>query len=237
MPGRAPLADGRRLGVPDARVLARHRWGRLRSRRGRPRTAAPRPGGRGQPVRRDAFLAAGDHPDGWAVPLAISSATPRPVVNYGWCHGPAGTVRLFLALNEIDPQLRWQHAIDACLQALRDSVYLSGSTPDTGTTSRALLRHRRSRAALARPVPGHRRHRTARVGWHPGRRRHRSCPDYPERRDLVQYEHTRTPPGLPPSQGSCRAPPGSPGWLARFDALRTRRHTPDPAPRPGPSWL
>ena len=24
-------------------------------------------------------------------------------------------------LNEIDPQPRWQHAIDACLQALRDS--------------------------------------------------------------------------------------------------------------------
>ena len=45
----------------------------------------------------------------------------RPAVNYGWCHGPTGTVRLFLLLNEIDPQPRWQHAIDACLQALRDS--------------------------------------------------------------------------------------------------------------------
>jgi hypothetical protein len=68
-----------------------------------------------------ALLALGHHPGGWAVPHAIPPQPGGPAVAYGWCHGPAGTVRLFLLLNEIDPQPRWQHAIDACLQALRDS--------------------------------------------------------------------------------------------------------------------
>jgi hypothetical protein len=68
-----------------------------------------------------ALLALGHHPGGWAVPHAIPPRPGGPAVAYGWCHGPAGTVRLFLLLNEIDPQPRWQHAIGACLQALRDS--------------------------------------------------------------------------------------------------------------------
>ncbi len=83
----------------------------------------------------DALLAAGNHPGGWALPLAIPARPGGPAANYGWCHGPAGTVRLFVLLNEIDPQPKWQQATDACLQALRDSRLPAGSTPDTGTTS------------------------------------------------------------------------------------------------------
>ena len=62
-----------------------------------------------------ALLALGHHPGGWAVPHAIPPRPGGQAVAFGWCHGPAGTVRLFLLLNEIDPQPRWQHAIDACL--------------------------------------------------------------------------------------------------------------------------
>jgi hypothetical protein len=84
----------------------------------------------------DAVLAAGDHPGGWGVPVAIPARPGRPAVSYGWCHGPAGTARLFVLLSEIDPHPRWQHAMDACLQALRDSRP-PGSTPATGTTTDA----------------------------------------------------------------------------------------------------
>jgi lantibiotic modifying enzyme len=54
----------------------------------------------------DALLAVGHQPDGWAVPVTIPPRPHGPAVNYGWCHGPTGTVRLFLVLNEIDPQPR-----------------------------------------------------------------------------------------------------------------------------------
>ena len=56
-----------------------------------------------------------------AVPLIVPPQAHRPAVYFGWCHGPTGTVRLFLLLNAIDPRPRWSAAIDACLVALRES--------------------------------------------------------------------------------------------------------------------
>ena len=186
----------------------------------------------------NAVLAAGDHLDGWAVPLTIPPRPSGPAVNYGWCHGPAGTVRLFLALNEIDPQLRWQHAIDACLQALRDSRlpvrlypgYWDNLARCCGTAGVGQLLLDRYQATgdtallewagtLAADVIARALTTPSGVTW-------------------SNTEHTRTPPGLPPEPGFMQGAAGIAGWLARFDALRTRRpHTPDPAPRPGPSWL
>jgi lantibiotic modifying enzyme len=182
-----------------------------------------------------AILAAGDHPGGWAVPLAIPPRPGRPDVNYGWCHGPAGTARLFVVLNEIDPQPRWQHAIDASLQALRDSRLPARLYPGywdnlgrccgTAGVGQFLLDRYQATGdpalldwagvlaadvaarALASP-PG--------ATW-------------------SNTEHTRTPPELAPEPGFMQGAAGIAGWLSRLHALRAEPGT--PAARPGPAWL
>ena len=63
---------------------------------------------------------------------------------------------------------------------------------------RAILRHRRSRAAPARPLPSHPRHRPARLGRHHGRRRRRPCPVHPVRRHLVEHRIHQDPAGTAP---------------------------------------
>ena len=183
-------------GIPHARVLPRHRRGRLR------------PGRRRRTLNRSdlvdvatrgacALLAIGHHPSDWAVPLAIPPRPRGPAVSYGWCHGPAGTVRLFLLLNDIDPQPQWQHAIDACLQALRDSRLPIRLYPGYWDNL-ARCGHRGSRTTPARPLPSHPRHRPARLGRHPGRRRRRPCPVHPVRRHLVEHRIHQDPAGTAP---------------------------------------
>ena len=187
----------------------------------------------------EAVLAAGDRPGGWAVPLAIPLRPGRPEVNYGWCHGPAGTARLFVVLNEIGPQPRWQHAIDASLQALRDSrlparlypgywdnVARCCGTAGVGqflldcyqaTGDPALLDWAGVLAAdvVARAVTT-----PQGVSW-------------------SNTEHTRTPPDLPPEPGFMQGAAGIAGWLSRLHALRGSAVTDpgSPVARPGPSWL
>ena len=185
----------------------------------------------------DALVAAGQHPGGWAVPLTIP---PRPgglAVNYGWCHGAAGTVRLFLLLNEIDPQPKWQRAIDACLQALRDSRlparlypgYWDNLARCCGTAGVGQLLLDRYQATgestlldwagtLAADVVGRALTTAQGITW-------------------SNTEHTRTPPELPPEPGFMQGAAGIAGWLARLHALRTRPGTPARVTGPGPSWL
>ncbi len=182
-----------------------------------------------------ALLAAGDQPGGWAVPLAIPPRPHGPAVNYGWCHGPTGTVRLFLLLNEIDPQPRWQHAIDACLRALRDSRlparlypgYWDNLARCCGTAGVGQLLLDRYQATgdtavldwagtLAADVAGRTVTTPHGVTW-------------------SNTEHTRTPPQLPPEPGFMQGAAGIVGWLGRLHALRTR--PPAAVTRPGPSWL
>ena len=183
----------------------------------------------------EAVLAAGDQPGGGAVPLAIPPRPRRPEINYGWCHGPAGTARLFVALNEIDPQPRWQYAIDAGLQALRDSrlparlypgywdnlarccgtagvgQFLLDRYQATGGTAlldwAGVLAADVAARALTAP-PG--------VSW-------------------SNTEHTRTPPELTPEPGFMQGAAGIAGWLSRLHALRAGPGS--PVARPGPSWL
>jgi len=185
----------------------------------------------------DALLALGHHPGGWAVPLAIPPRPDGAAVAYGWCHGAAGTVRLFLLLNEIDPQPRWQHAIDACLQALRDSRlparlypgYWDNLARCCGTAGVGQLLLDRYQATgdtalldwagtLAADVAG------------------RALPA-PHGITWSNTEHTRTPPELPPEPGFMQGAAGIAGWLARLHALHTRPGTPPIPARPGPSWL
>ena len=165
---------------------------------------------------------------------------PEPggsAVSYGWCHGPTGTVRLFVLLNEIDPQPRWQGAIDACLQALRDSRiperlypgYWDNLARCCGTAGVGQLLLDRYQATgdpalldwagtLAGDVTG-RAVTTARgVAW-------------------ANTEHTATPPELPPEPGLMQGAAGIAAWLARFHALRTCSSPPAPVTGISPSWL
>jgi hypothetical protein len=172
-----------------------------------------------------------------AGPLTIPPRPGGPAVSYGWCHGAAGTVRLFLLLNEIDPQPKWQHAIDACLQALRDSRlparlypgYWDNLARCCGTAGVGQLLLDRYQAtgdstlldwagALAADVVDRALTTAQGVTW-------------------SNTEHTRTPPELPPEPGFMQGAAGLAGWLARLHALHARPGAPAPVTRPGPSWL
>lgn len=185
----------------------------------------------------EALLAVGDRASGWAVPLVIPSQPHRPEVSYGWCHGAAGTARLFVALHEIDPQPRWQAAIDGCLQALRDSRLPARLYPGywdnlgrccgtAGVGEFLLDRYHASgdpalldwADALAADVVGRAVTTPDGVTW-------------------PNTEHTKTPPELPPEPGLMQGAAGIAAWLARLHALHTG---PPPGPAPAgltPSWL
>ena len=184
-----------------------------------------------------ALLAIAHHPSGWAVPLAIPPRPRGPAVSYGWCHGPAGTVRLFLLLNEIDPQPRWQHAIDACLQAVRDSRlpirlypgYWDNLARCCGTAGVGQLLLDRYQATGE----------TALLDWAgtlAADVADRALPT-PDGVTWSNTEHTRTPPELPPEPGFMQGTAGIAAWLARLHALHTRPDNPAALTRLEPSWL
>jgi lantibiotic modifying enzyme len=183
------------------------------------------------------LLAIGDHPTGWAVPLTIPLNPGRPPVNYGWCHGPAGAARLFMYLDAIDPQPAWRHAIEACLQALRDSRlparlypgYWDNLARCCGTAGVGQLLLDRYQATgdqsllawsatlatdlTARVVPG-----PGGVTW-------------------SNTEHTVTPPDLPPEPGLMQGTAGIAAYLARHHALTTGPDIPPRPIDPTPPWL
>lgn len=51
--------------------------------------------------------------------LLIPPKPDRPTVNFGWRHGPTGTLRLFGLLEQCDPHPRWTDGAAACVGALR----------------------------------------------------------------------------------------------------------------------
>jgi len=158
-------------------------------------------------------------------------------VNYGWCHGPAGTIRLFLLLSEIDPRPDWQRAIDGCLQALRDSGVPQRLYPGfwdnlarccgTAGVGQALLEryHATGDAALldwaaelAADLAGRVVTTPAGIAW-------------------SNTEHTRTPPDLPPEPGLMQGAAGIAGWLARLQAAQAGAARPVPVTGLDPAWL
>ena len=156
--------------------------------------------------------------DGWALPLHLPPRPDRPAVNFGWCHGPAGTVSLFIALDDYDPEPRWRNAIDACFDALAASGlperrypgYWDNVARCCGTASVGV-------ALLERyETTGERRF----LDW-----TRRLAADVLARRittpDGVAWsntEHTRTPSDLPPEPGLMQGAAGIAGWLARLAA-------------------
>ncbi|MBV9592472.1 MAG: hypothetical protein JO147_01545 [Actinobacteria bacterium] len=69
----------------------------------------------------DTLIALGRRSEGWAVPLQLPPKPDRPPVFYGWCHGPAGTGRLFAQLEATDGGEKWTGVIHECLGALERS--------------------------------------------------------------------------------------------------------------------
>ena len=181
----------------------------------------------------EALLAAGHQAGGWALPLTVPARPGVPAVAYGWCHGPTGTVRLFTLLEEIDRAPRWREAIEACVQALRDSRLPARLYPGywdnlarccgtagvgqllldryQATGDPALLAWADTLAAdvLDRALPA-----PAGLTW-------------------ANTEHRNTPPDLPPEPGFMQGAAGIAGWLSRLRALRASAD----AARPGPVWL
>ena len=169
----------------------------------------------------DGLLALGHHPDGWALPLQIPPRPDRPPVNFGWCHGPTGTVRLFALLDTIDPHPRWRHGVDACLQALRDSRlpqrlypgYWDNLARCCGTAGVGKMLLDRFQATGASDL----------LAWSG-----MLAADVLARTVATPHgvtwsntEHTRTPPALPPEPGFMQGTAGIAGWLARLAAPTT----------------
>ena len=169
----------------------------------------------------EGLVALGDQPEGWALPLLIPPRPDRPSVNFGWCHGPTGTIRLFLLLDEIAPRPRWHAAVDACLQALRDSRLPERLYPGywdnlarccgTAGVGQVLLDRYRATgdpallawsSALAEDVIARRVPMPVGLAW-------------------SNTEHTATPPDLPPEPGFMQGAAGIAGWLARLAAPET----------------
>ncbi len=185
----------------------------------------------------DGLLALGHTPQGWALPLTIPRQAHRPPVFFGWCHGPTGTARLFLMLDAIDPQPRWQQAVDACLQALADSRLPARLYPGywdnvarccgTAGVGQFLLDRYQATGdadllewadALAADVIDRAVVNADGVCW-------------------SNTEHTRTPAELPPQPGFMQGAAGIAGWLARLHAVHADRHTPRAPTGLEPSWI
>jgi lantibiotic modifying enzyme len=185
----------------------------------------------------EALLAVGDHPTGWAVPYAIPPRPDGPDVNFGWCHGPTGTIRLFVLLNDIQPQPRWQHAIDACLQALRDSQlparlypgYWDNLARCCGTAGVGQLLLDRYEATGD----------DAMLAWSDT-----LAADVVARTivtaDGITWSNTGhrvSPPDLPPEPGFMQGSVGVASWLARLHALHARREVPSTVVGLDPPWI
>ena len=185
----------------------------------------------------EALLALGHSPDGWAVPLAIPARPSGPSVNFGWCHGPTGTVRLFLALDAIDPQPRWQHAAGACVKALRNSGLPARLRPGfwdnvarccgTAGVGQLVLDRYQDTGMLAL------------LDWADILATDVLDRSITSARGVTwsNTEHTRTPSELPPEPGFMHGAAGIAGWLARLDALHTDRGTARSPVGPGLPWL
>ncbi|MDX6316407.1 MAG: hypothetical protein QOF44_5871, partial [Streptomyces sp.] len=185
----------------------------------------------------EALLSLGHTPEGWALPATVPPRPSGPSVNFGWCHGPTGTIRLFLALSAIDPQPKWDHAVDACMQALADSGLPARLYPGFwDNVARCCGTAGVGQLLLDRyQTTGH----ADLLDW-----ADRLAADVLERAITTpggvtwsNTEFTATPPELPPEPGFMQGTAGIASWLARLHAVHANRDSP-PAPLGlEPSWL
>ena len=193
-----------------------------------------------------ALLEVGDTADGWAVPLAIPPRPNGPPVNFGWCHGPTGTIRLFQLLDDLVPDPRWSHAVDACLRALEvsriperlypgywDNVarccgtagvgsMLVGQFARSGDESTLAFADRLAADVASRAL------------------RDRGAPDDAGAVTAVtwsNFEYTADPGDLPPEPGLMQGAAGIAGWFARLHAARQGRPAFAALTGVEPDWL
>lgn len=180
----------------------------------------------------EALAALGTTPGGWALPLTCPDYPNRPPVNYGWCHGVAGTVQLFAQLELVDP--RWHAVVDACLTALHGSGVPQRVYPGfwdnlarccgTAGVGRVLLRRY--------DVTGQR----ELLEW-----AGRLAADVLDRRiedagttTWSNTEYKRTPPDLPPEPGFMQGTAGIAAWLTGLSARMAAAAGDAPGSRPVP---
>ena len=183
----------------------------------------------------EALLEVGHRSTPWAIPSALPVGSKGEQIAFGWCHGAAGTSRLFVLLDAVTPDPRWSGAVEACLGALRASRLPERLYPGywdnlarccgTASVGQVLLDHYQASGdldtlawagALADDVLG----RAVRVG--PGVA-------------WSNTEYTATPPDLPPEPGFMQGAAGIAAWLARLAGLR--RGGPDAVPPRDHPWV
>ena len=183
----------------------------------------------------EALLEVGHRSTPWAIPAELPVGSKGDQTMFGWCHGAAGTSRLFVLLDDVAPDPRWPRAVGACLDALRASRlperlypgYWDNLARCCGTASVGQVLHDQYQATgdretlawagvLADDVLG----RALRIG-----------PGFA----WSNTEHTVTPPDLPPEPGFMQGAAGIAGWLARHGALR--RGGPQAVPRRDHPWV
>lgn len=153
----------------------------------------------------------------WTLPTTIPLSEGSPLVYYGWCHGPTGTSRLFLLLDELDPQPRWATAIEACEQALRDSRIPERLYPGYWDNV--------ARCCGSAGVGQHLLDRYVSTGDVAYREWSKRLADDVVSRTVRQgigvawsnTEHKNPKPELPPQPGFMQGAAGVAGWLARLD--------------------
>ncbi len=183
----------------------------------------------------EALLVIGHRSTPWAIPSVLPVGDKGETIAFGWCHGAAGTSRLFTLLDAVAPDPRWSRAVAACLDALRASRLPERLYPGywdnlarccgTASVGQVLLDHYQATGedetlawagVLADDVLG----RAVRVG--PGLA-------------WSNTEYTATPPDLPPEPGFMQGAVGIAAWLARLAALR--RGGPDAVPPREHPWV
>lgn len=163
----------------------------------------------------------GSRPDGTlAVPHSIPPQDWSAPVSYGWCHGPAGTVRLFELLDRLRPGEGWDDHAAAGRRAVRDSGLPARLYPGfwdnlgqccgtAGVGELALDRYQQTgdeqwlawAQALACDVLERCIADESGVRW-------------------SHTEHTVTPPELEPAVGWMQGAAGIAGWLLRLARLQ-----------------
>ncbi|MGI9008652.1 MAG: lanthionine synthetase LanC family protein [Streptosporangiaceae bacterium] len=163
------------------------------------------------------LVALGQRPDGTlAVPHSFPPADDEAAYCYGWCHGPAGTLRLFELLDRLCPGRGWDGHVEAASQAVRRSGLPTRLYPGfwdnlgqccgtAGVGEMALDRYQRTgdpawldwAAELAADVLARRIADQAGVRW-------------------SHTEHRVSPPELEPSLGFMQGAAGIGAWLLRL---------------------
>jgi lantibiotic modifying enzyme len=163
----------------------------------------------------------GSRPDGTlAVPHSIPQQDWAAPVSYGWCHGPAGTVRLFELLGRLRPGEGWDDHAAAGRRAVRESGLPARLYPGfwdnlgqccgtAGVGELALDRYQQGGGqqwlawaqTLARDVLDRCIADESGVRW-------------------SQTEHTLSPPELEPAVGWMQGAAGIASWLLRLARLQ-----------------